>query len=265
MPPVFTFFTRVDINEDEYVQPNLELEFPKSHHLVAGYDWNITKGTRLKTEIYYQHVYDAVVETSPSPFSMINNSSMNFEIPDSLVNGGTGENYGIELTLEKFMDKGFYYLLTTSLFRSEYTGSDDTTRFSAFDGIYVANLLAGKEFKLPSKKLDKKMYLTVDGRITSAGGQRYTPVDLVASAESNSTKYIMHQAFEKRFKPYFRADIRVAFRIDSRRFSQEWAFDVQNITNRENPLYIRYNRLSNTTSTIYQLKMFPMFQYKIMF
>ena len=265
MPPVFTYFTRVDINQNEYVQPNLKLKFPKSHHLVAGYDWNITRGTRLKTEVYYQYVYDALVEASPSPFSMINNSSMNFAIPDSLINGGTGENYGIELTLEKFMDKGFYYLITTSLFRSEYTGSDDTSRYSAFDGIYVTNILAGKEFKLSSKKYGKNMYLTVDGRVTSAGGQRYTPVDLDASARSNSTKYIMHEAFERRFKPYFRADIRVAFRIDSRKFSQEWAFDVQNITNTENPLFIRYNRLSNTTSTIYQLKMFPMFQYKIMF
>ncbi len=38
---------------------------------------------------------------------------------DSLVNDGTGVNYGIELTIEKFMNRNYFFLVTASLFNSK--------------------------------------------------------------------------------------------------------------------------------------------------
>ncbi len=110
-----------------------------------GYDINITKYFRLKTELYGQYIYNAAVEKTPSSFSMLNAGS-DFGFPDktNLVNNGKGYNYGIELTAERFLNKGFYYLLTVSLFESKYKGSDNVWRNTAFNSNYVVNVLGGK-------------------------------------------------------------------------------------------------------------------------
>lgn len=263
--PMYVYFKRIDLDQNTYIQPNKDLEMLKARHFVAAWDWQISSFTRLKLEGYYQQLYNAVTEANPSTFSMLNNNSFQFAIPDTLTNGGTGSNTGIELTLERFMHKGVYFLVTASLFDSKYKGSDDVTRSTAFDGGYVLNSLAGKEFNLKSRHPQKKNYLTADFKLTAAGGQRYTPVDVNRSQIEGETVYDESKAYEESFRDYFRFDIRLAYRRDNSRYSQEFAFDVQNITNRENPLYMQYNRRTGETEFINQLRIFPMVQYRIIF
>ena len=86
---------------------------------------------------------------------------------DSLENNGKGKNYGIELTLEKYFSKGYYYLITTSLYDSKYYGSDKVWHNTAFNGRYVVNVLAGKEFKLNANQK-----IIFDLKLTTAGGRR---------------------------------------------------------------------------------------------
>jgi hypothetical protein len=263
--PMFVYFRRLDLNAEEYTQPNKDLEMVKADHFVASWDWQINSFTRVKVEGYYQHLYNAAIEGKPSSFSMLNNNSFQFSVPDTLVNGGTGENFGVEFTLERFMNKGFYYLFTTSLFDSKYEGSDGIKRSTAFDGGYVFNGLAGKEFKLRGKHENKKNYITADIKLTAAGGQRYTPVNLEESIIKGETVYDEERAYSDKFKDYFRLDIRMAYRMDSRKFSQEFAFDIQNITNRSNPLYMQYDPKTQKTEFVNQLGIFPMMQYRIIF
>ena len=60
---------------------------------------------------------------------MINYGTSFFEVrTDSLLNEGTGQNYGIELTFEKFLGNNYYFLFTSSLFESTYKGSDGIKR-----------------------------------------------------------------------------------------------------------------------------------------
>ena len=263
--PMFVYFRRLDLNSEEYIQPNKDLEMIRADHFVASWDWQINAFTRVKLEGYYQLLNNAVVEEKSSSFSMINSNSFQFSVPDTLVNGGTGSNKGIEITLERFMNKGFYYLITTSVFDSRYKGSDGIERSTAFDGGYVFNGLAGKEFLLGSKKENKKSYITADIKLTAAGGQRYTPVDLEESTMEGTTVYDEEHAYSEKFRDYFRLDLRVAYRMDNRKFSQEFAFDVQNITNHENPLYMQYNPKTGETEFVSQLGIFPMMQYRIVF
>lgn len=263
--PMFVYFHRTDINATEYIQPNKDLEMVKAHHYIASWDWQINSYTRFKFEGYYQHLYNAVIEENPSSFSMLNNNSFQFSIPDTLTNGGTGDNFGAEITLERFMNKGMYYLVTVSVFDSKYEGSDGVKRSTAFDGGYVFNSLAGKEFLLGTRKSGAKSYLSTDIKFTAAGGQRYTPVDIAKSQEDGETVYLEDQAYTKKFRDYMRLDIRVAYRIDNRKYSQEMAFDIQNITNRKNPLYMEYNNKTGKTEFVNQLTIFPMMQYRIIF
>ncbi len=267
MVPVYTYHIQVESERGIYHLPNRELDFMKSHHFVMGYDRKLTETLRVRTEAYYQGIYNAVIEQKSSTFSMLNQSRVNFQLPDSLTNGGAGRNIGLELTAEKFLDKGFYFLFTASIFDSKYAGSDGVWRSTVFDSDYVFNLLGGKEFQIrkTGKKNKSKKWITMDGRITLAGGQRYTPVDVDKSIEMSRTEYVQHLAYTERFKDYFRADIRIAYRRDSKRASQEWAFGIQNLTNRENPLYQKFNQTTGETEYVNQLGFFPMMQYRLVF
>ncbi len=251
-----------------YTTPNEGLDFAKAHHLVLGYDWNFGQSMRLKAEVYYQSIFDAVVETELSSYSLLNRGSFDHSsAADNLKNGGIGYNYGIELTIERFLHKGLYFLSTTSLYESKYEGSDGVERNTAFNGKYVVNALIGKEWILNSKNENAKTkkILFADAKVTVAGGRRYTPVDFEASQQNMTTEYVENEAYTKQFNEYFRADIRFGIRIDGKKMSQEFAFDIQNLTNHENPLYNTYNLETQEEKTVFQLGIFPMMQYRIVF
>ena len=72
-------------------------------------------------------------------------------------------------------------------------------------------------------------------------------------------------AWTEQFKDYFRADIRVSLRLNSRKISQEWAIDISNIFNTKNPLFQVYDGDTNTTRTLNQLGFLPIAQYRIEF
>ena len=134
------------------IRSNENLGFTQSSHLVFGYDNSLTPNLRLKVEAYYQQLSNVPVDPTLPQFSLIN-AGTDFGIPsrDNLVNEGTGTNYGVEVTLEKFYSKGYYFLLTGSFFESKYEGFDKVERNTAFNGNFVANGLFGKEWKIGKK------------------------------------------------------------------------------------------------------------------
>src|SRR5690606_3211941 len=104
---------------------NKNLGFTRSHHWVLGYDQKLGKELRLKAETYYQRLYNVPVTQRPGSFSTLNEgTNYIYSDEDSLVNNGTGRNFGLELTLEKFFSRGYYFLFTASLFDSRYRASD---------------------------------------------------------------------------------------------------------------------------------------------
>jgi hypothetical protein len=190
-----------------------------------------------------------------------------FGFPDDifgLVNEGTGYNTGVELTLEKFYSNGYYGLLTASVFDSKYEGSDGVTRNTVFNNGYVFNFLAGKEFKIGK---DKRNAVTFDTKVTTAGGRYYTPIDLTASQAVGQEVFIESEAFSLQYDTYFRWDVKFGYRLNSkkRKFSQQFYFDIQNFTNKENIFTKRYNRLTNEVNDVLQTGFFPDFMYRIQF
>ena len=265
--PVVILYEKERLPDGSYISPNENLDFTKSHHFVLGYDLMMKHRMHFKAEAYYQYLYDAVVTQMPGSFSSLNAGGFDFYAPDSVENGGKGYNYGLDLTLEKYMDKGFYFLSTVSLYQSQYQGSDEVWRNTAFNGNYVANLLGGKEFVLGKKKpnSDKRKTITFDGKVTYAGGQRYTPIDLQQSIVENETVYNEEDAYWAQFDPYFRADIRIGYKVSGKKVTQELALDIQNITNNQNPFGVQYDPSTQEVETTYQLGLFPMVLYRITF
>jgi hypothetical protein len=258
-----TYFLGTWQPDGTLIETNKELGFTRSHQFVLGYDRYLSANTRLKTEVYYQSLYDVPVEIQESSFSMLNTgASWGFGAQDSLVNNGTGTNYGLEFTLERFFSRNIYYLATVSLFESNYKGSDGVERSTAFNGNYVVNTLVGKEFSINSRSA-----FNIDFKLSFAGGKRYTPVDLEASQAAGSTEYDNSKAFSEQFDPFFKADIKFGYRLNgkNKRVSQEWQFYIENFTNHENVLTQVYSKSENKVNEVYQLGFFPMIQYRIHF
>ena len=270
-PPTPIFFEQDEVAPGQYVSANRKLGFTKSHHFVVAYDRTLTRSTRIKVEAYYQKLFDVPVDISPSSYSLLNQgSNFGIQFPDTMVNEGTGTNYGAEFTLEQFLHHGFYYLMTASLYESTYEGSDGVTYNSAFNGNYTFNFLAGKEFELGRpRNLDtqrkSRFKFMIDARVTWNGGQRYVPVDLAASSLAGAAVYDYNQAFAQRYPDYFRFDFRIGFKRNGQRVAHELAIDLQNITNRKNVFISEYNPDTDRMETTYQLGLLPIVQYRVLF
>lgn len=236
------------------IYTNKDLGFTRSNHFVITYDWNITENLRLKAETYYQALNNVPVEQRPTSFSALNTGA-NFSnsATDSLVNKGTGYNYGAEITLERFYKQGYYFLFTTSLFQSKYKGSDGIERNTAFNTGYVFNALAGKEFKLGAHGNT----LALNLKLTSVGGRYLTPIDLAQSRIEGGAVYEDNLAFSQRQSGYFRTDIKIAYKKEYKKSTLEIALDLQNVTNNQNVFSQYYDRRTGKIVTVYQQSFFP--------
>ncbi len=255
------FYKQYNEANNTYKENNRNLKFTRSNHWVVGHDWMISKQFRVKTEVYYQQLYNAPVSASEQQYSLLNAGS-DYYVPtlDSMVNKGKGYNYGVELTIEKFMSRGYYALLTLSLFDSKYKGYDNVWRNTAFNTNYVANFLTGYEWKV-----GKRNYLTLDLRTVWSGGRRRTPIDLNASLIAGEEKRDWSKAYSGKYKDYFRSDLRIGFKQNLGRISQEWGLDLQNLTNNQNVFTEQYNNQTREIAMVYQQSFLPMFLYRINF
>ncbi len=245
----------------EYSRTNEDLEYSRSAHFILGYHHMFSKDFRVKIESYYQHLYRIPVKESFPEYSLINSGDQfGSVLEDSLINKGKGKNYGIELTAEKFLSNGWYFLFTSSIFNSLYTGSDNKWRSTAFNGNYVFNLLGGYEHKL-----GKRSMVTIDLKTVWAGGKRYIPIDLEASKTENATIYDWANAYEEKYDDYFRTDLRIGVKINRNRFNHEWAIDLQNITGYKSIFMEGYDGNKDETYYVYQQGFVPMFLYRIQF
>jgi hypothetical protein len=264
MQPINVYFLQSQNADGSYSYNNKDLDFTKSHHFVVGYDLQPFKDWRLKTEVYYQSLYNVPVNTFSSSYSMLNTgASFKTDLEDHLTNSGTGTNYGAELTIEKFFSKGYYGLFTSSVYSSKYKGSDGIERNTAFNGKYVFNILGGKEWKVGSEKRNK---ISTDLKYTYAGGRAYTPIDLTAS-NATGHEVLSTDAYSAFYPNYFRLDLKVSYTLNSKKkkLSQSFSLDLQNVTNHKNVFSQSYDDRSKEINTTYQLGFFPNFVYKIQF
>jgi len=252
------------VEQGEYgTEYNQQLGFFKSAHAVLSYDRYFGKNSRIKAETYYQYLYDIPVEFTSSSFSLINaGTGFSRFFPNPLENAGIARNYGVEFTMEKFFSSGYYYLFTGSLFDAKYQGSDGIWRNTSFNGKYALNALFAKEFNF-----SKHSAFNVGGKVTYAGGRWYGEVDHEASKKVLEVIYLDENVNTKQFRPYFRADLKVNYRINTKRFTHELAIDLINMFATKNILTLTYAPDHPVSPIVeeYQLGFFPVFYYKIDF
>jgi hypothetical protein len=217
------YFVKTPATGDEFV--NRHLDFGKAHHIVMTYDWSISEHLRLKVEPYFQYLYGIPVEQN-SQMSLINYRDFLLMLP-KLRNDGKGKNYGIDLTLERYLNEGYYYLLTASLFESLYTGGDGVWRSTRLNRNYIINALGGKEWKIGRQKQNM---LSVSLRFTFQGGERYTPIDEKVSKTTKNIVFDGSRAFEAQLSPEFISHFTVGYKINRSRVSHEISLKMINVT-----------------------------------
>lgn len=248
------------------VQTNKDLDLVRSQHFVLGYDVKLASKWRAKFEVYYQEIDKAAVENTPTGYSSLTEGA-DFGFSNdknSLVSEGEGFNQGVEFTLEKFFGNGYNMLFTTSVFESKYKGSDGVERNSPFNNGYVLNVLGGKEFVIGKAK---KNIFSINTKITTAGGRYYTPVDIDASILQDFEVRDDTQAFSEQYDPYFRIDLKFAFKLNSqnKKSSHQFYVDFQNITDNENVFSRDFNRLTQNVDQVNQIGFQPDFGYRFSF
>lgn len=272
--PYYTYAYKVLPGQASNPNSNMNMDFSRSAHSGIGYEKSFNKGFNIKTEAYYQYLYNIPVTVAPSSFSMINvGSGFSRLFMDQLQNTGDGYNYGLELTVQKYFDKTFFFLFSGTAYNSKYRGSDQVWRNTSYNGKYVVNFLGGKEFKVGERSV-----IGIGGKVTAAGGKRYGLVDIAAT---NSSKEIIFQDSmfnDLQFRDYFRADLKISWRKNADRVTHEFGLDLVNIFGTKNLLTLAYRppltnqdfiAQQNGTFLPYsektQLGFFPIFYYKIDF
>ena len=247
-------------------QFNRGMDFTRSDHYVLAYDRSLGKNMRMKVETYYQSLFDIPVEVQNSSFSLVN-SGAGFArfFPDSLTNAGTGSNYGVEFTLEKFFSNSYFFMVTASLFDSKYVGSDGVERNTDFNGKYAFNALGSKEWIF-----NETNSLVTGVKFTMAGGRWYGPVDIEASNEAREVIFIDSLRNTLQFDDYLRFDVKVNYKINRPKVTHEIGLDLVNVTGRENVLKLTFapdenNDPEKSIREEYQLGFLPVFFYRIDF
>ncbi|MEM6803013.1 MAG: TonB-dependent receptor, partial [Bacteroidota bacterium] len=253
-----TYFTQF---EDR--SPNRDLGFTKAHHGVLRLAQSLGNGLSLNVEAYYQSLFDVPISQDPtSKFSALNL----FEgyVRDSLVNEGSGRNYGLEISMDQELRNGYYYLVSASLYESKYTAADGIERDSRFNGNYLFNAVAGKEFDRRSKKGKNKMF-GINLSLTYQGGYKGSPIDITASQIAQRTVFDETNPFSEQFPDFFRTDLRLVFKRNKAGFTRSFALDILNLTNRSNVAFRRFDIVSNTVVDKSSFGLLPLLSYRLEF
>lgn len=239
---------------------NKNLGFTKAHHLVLSYSWQVSRNLHIKIEPYYQQLFDVPV-IKDSSYSFINMENDWF-LNKPLLNSGKGRNIGVDITIEKYITDGFYYLVSGSLFSSRYKGGDGVWRNTRFNKNYLFNILGGKEWQIGK---EKKNVLGINLKLSYQGGDYYIPANETASVMEQDVVYDGSKAFTRRVDPVLVTHFTLSYKKNKKHSAHEWAFKIINATSQKEFTGLRYNLQTQRVDISKEALIVPNLSYKIEF
>ncbi|MBL4735371.1 MAG: TonB-dependent receptor [Flavobacteriales bacterium] len=234
---------------------NLDLKLIRANHYVLGYDYRISERVNLKVEIYYQGLRNVpVIDDVTNSYSSIDELDWFSDV--DLVSKGTAQNYGLEVTLERFLDNEFYFLANASLFESKYAALDGVSRNTAYNSNYTANFLIGKTMKIG--KAAKNRTLSIDSKFFLSGPRGYTAIDPVTLERMND------QRNETKGDPIFQMNLALSLKRNKGKTTRELQLDILNVTNNKAKLN-EYVTQANEIVAHEQLSLIPNLTYRVYF
>lgn len=235
-----------------------DMKLSKSDHYVGSLKINLSPNVRLTTEVYYQELFDVPVMQGTS-YSFANYTTL-WEANAPIVNTGTGVNKGIDITLERSMVNGFYYMLSGSIYDSKYTDDLGVTRNTLFNRNFMATITAGKEFVVKGQNL-----LGININATYLGGTPLTPYDEQASHEQQKVVYKENELYSIKGIPEVWMNFGITYKIPKKKSVRTWGLDMQNALLTTQMRGYKYNHHAKTIDEDHVFFIMPNLYYKISF
>lgn len=268
MESIHNYFAQVPSTTGGYNEPNKDLGLLKAHHYILGAEKRIGRNFRAKVEAYYQDLYNLPVENDPNSSYSTINEGLEFNYVD-LVNRGTGKNYGIEFTLEKFFDNQYYFLMNASLYESKYTALDGIERNTRYNGNYLVNFLSGYEFTGLGKKNNQS--LNLNAKIFYGGGKKILSLlrddqGNVAVDPANNLYWDHKNAYENKLQDIHLIVLSASYKWNRKKATHELFLTLDNITNTKGKLQEFYDeREPGQVGYMKQFGFFPNLLYRVYF
>ena len=268
MESIHHYFTEIENEAGVLTQPNKDLGLLRAHHYVVGAKHQFSRNLIGSMEVYYQDLYNLPVENDATSIFATINEGGDFNYVD-LVNEGTGKNYGVEITLERFFADGYYFLINTSLFQSKYTALDGVERNTKFSAGNISNILGGKEFTGWGRKANQTF--GVNTKIYIGGGPKMIPLlrddqGNLAVDPANNRFWDYEKAYERSLEDLYSINVSLSYKWNKPRATHELFLDLINVTNSQGRLseYYDENEPGNI-GYITQLFFFPNMMYRVYF
>ena len=203
--------------------PNMNLDIMKAMHFIATWDWLMKKSWRFHIEGYYQKLKEIpVVNNANRTFWLLN--MIDGYANEALISKGTGDNKGVDITLEKFFSRGWFMLTSFSIFNSTYQPLNKKDYNTQYNSKTLGSFTAGREWKWKRNNT-----FVVGGKALYNGGMPISP--LLAGAPVNSRKPVLDETrpFSENVPAYFRTDARISLRKDKKKTATMIALDIQNV------------------------------------
>jgi len=267
LEPMAFYYAQNEQEDGSVVSSNKELEPSKALHLVGGYERNFRNKLKFKAEAYYQHLFNIPVSPDPDhTFTALNTANAYVPIYNknyrSLVNDGEGNNLGVELTLEKSLSQGYYFLITSSLFDSKFTNIEGKQFSTDYNSNYIGNFVSGREWKTGP---GNKNLFGINTKVVYTGGRRYSPINLEKSIEEDYPVVYEDKINTLQAAPYFRVDFSMTYRINRPKLTHAIFMDIQNVTNRYNIGGLSYNSDKQKIEEFTLAGIIPSLYYRIEF
>lgn len=267
MESIHNYFATVESEDGSITQPNKDLELLKAHHYVLGYEKRFSENLIGTVELYYQDLYNLPVENLDTSYYATINEGQEFQYVD-LVNKGTGKNYGVEVTLERFFDS-YYFMVNGSIFSSTYKSLEGVERNTQFSGNYLVNVLVGKEYENLGKK--KNQTLGINGKIFFGGGKKIIPLlrdesgNLAVDAENNSY-WDYDKAYNDKIEDIYQITLSASYKWNKPKATHELFMNIENVTNTKGKLSEFYDESEeNSVGYVTQFGLFPNLMYRVHF
>jgi hypothetical protein len=236
---------------------NSNLPFSKSNQFALEWRRKFNTDLSVVSSVYYHEQFNVPIAPGVLHYSLINQWE---DFPrNNLVADGKGRNYGIDAYVEKRYYSDVYFMISGSVYQSQFSTNGILYEDSRFNGNFTSSALTGKEWK------SKNKVFGVHARVLYSGGLRQLPIDPIASESVGTTIYSPTDGYIIKYPDYFRTDLRVSWRKNKPGYTRTLSIDIQNVTGKLNVAYQYYDTFLKEVTTKYQLGIIPVIAYRVDF
>jgi len=235
----------------------------KSNHMALSYNTQLAKHLKLTIEPYYQYLTN--VPVSPNSYISTLNIQNSLFFDEALVSNGTARNLGVDITLERFLHNGMYYMVSGSLFDSKYAAADGIERNTRFNKNYVFNALIGKEWQVGK---NKNNLISANLRMNYSGGNRKESIDQLESILMQDVVYGETNgalSFSQKFSDLPIYSFTVSYRQNKKKYASVITLQVLNASQTKDFESNIFNLNTQSVEEKFSSILIPNLSYKVEF